>query len=166
MPSTLKTNPHSSPESSVISLRSQRLAARKEKEQCARGPSKQRGAKKNHQPKAFDTAVIDDTFIADMPSLLSVGDVILGKQRYPSRVNRTPALAPPAIIHPSNKPCASLHATAGNLSQIVDSPPFEKKRVGSTYANNLEYSDDDNDFLLCDDELHEDTEIIEYMDTK
>jgi hypothetical protein len=48
---------------------------------------------------------------------------------------------------------------------IVDSPPF-KQRVSSTYANDLNYSDDDNDFLLCDDDINDDAHDIKYMDTK
>ncbi len=56
----------------------------------------------------------------------------------------------------------------GNLSPIADSPPIgkNKKRVGSTYGNDLDYSDDDNDFLLSDEDLDEDAKVIEYMDTR
>lgn len=60
--------------------------------------------------------------------------------------------------------CRDIASGNGNLSPIVDSPPFEK-RVASTYANDLNYSDDD-DFLLDDDDINDEALEIEYMDTK
>ena len=40
------------------------------------------------------------------------------------------------------------------------------KKHRSTYANDLDYSDKDNDFLLNNEELNNDALMIEYMDTK
>ena len=103
----------------------------------------------------------------DMPSLLRVSDNLLGSEpRYPTRRNRTPAIAPPAVVHRASPSRRDIASGNGILSPIVDSPPFEK-RVTSTYANDLNYSDeDDNDFLLDDDDINDDTLEIEYMDTK
>jgi hypothetical protein len=57
---------------------------------------------------------------------------------------------------------------SGNLSPIADSPPIRKnkKRVASTNGNDLDYSDDNNDFLLSDEDLDLDAKCIKYMDTK
>ena len=95
----------------------------------------------------------------DMPSLLRVADDLLGSEpRYPMRRNRTAAATPPIVVHHGGvSTCRT--AVSGNLSPIVDSPPF-KQQVTSTYANDLNYSDDDNDFLLCDDDINDDAQDI------
>jgi hypothetical protein len=96
-----------------------------------------------------------------MPSLVDVGDVVLAdhKLQYPRR-KRTP----PAVIHTPD-------AKGGgkNLSPIIGSPDDKdaddntsNKKHQSTYANDLDYSNKDNDFLLNDKELNDDTLIIEY----
>jgi hypothetical protein len=88
-----------------------------------------------------------------MPSLLRVADDFLGREtRYPTRQNRTAAATPPIVVH---RGCTSHPGTAsGNLLPIFDSPPF-KQRVSSTYTNHLNYSDDDNDFLPCDEDIND-----------
>lgn len=108
---------------------------------------------------------LEPTHGRDMPSLLHVADDLLGSEpRYPTRRNRTAAATPPIVVH---RVGVSTRRTAasGNLSPIVDSPPL-KRRVNTTYANDLNYSDDDNDFLLCDDDVNDDAHDIEYMETK
>ena len=101
----------------------------------------------------------------DMPSLLCVVDDLLGSEpQYPTRQNRTAAATPPIVVHHGGvSTCRT--AVSGNLSPIVDSPPF-KRRVDTTYANDLNYSDDDNDFLLCDDDINDDAHDIKYMETQ
>ncbi len=110
------------------------------------------GAKKTHQQ-------------ANMPSLVGMGDVVLADHEswYPMR-KRTP----PTVIHtPDAK------GEGKNLSPIIGSPDNEdaddntsNKKHQSTYANDLDYSNEDNDFLLNDEELNDDALMIEYMDTK
>ena len=98
-------------------------------------------------------------------SLVGVGDVVLAdhKSQYPRR-KRTP---PPVIHTPDVK------GGGKNLSPIIGSPDDKvandntsNKKHRSTYANDLDYSDKDNDFLLNDKELNNDVLMIEYMDTK
>jgi hypothetical protein len=83
----------------------------------------------------------------DMPSLLHVTDDLLEQQHHLCGASSFGT------------------AVSGNLSPITDSPP-SKQQVSSTYANDLNYSDDDNDFLLCDDDINNHAHDIEYMDTK
>jgi hypothetical protein len=110
---------------------------------------------------------------ADMPSLVCVGDDVVvadSTVRYLRR-KRTPAQLPPTVIHTPDA------AKGGGtiLSPILGSPndyqtdddqTTSKKKHRSSYANNLDYSDEDNNFLLNDDELNDDALMIEYMDTK
>ena len=119
---------------------------------------------------ADSTVVGDDVAANDSTVLLD--DVVAADStaRYPMR-KRTPAQLPPSVIH-------TPHAAKGGgtiLSPIVGSPDDDKtddddthrkKKHRSKYANELDYSDKDNDFLLNDDDLNDETRLIEYMDTK
>jgi hypothetical protein len=100
-----------------------------------------------------------------MPSLVGVGDFVLAdhKLQYPRR-KRTP----PTVIHTPDTKGGGKY-----LSPIIGSPDGEdaddnssNKKHRSTYANDLDYSDEDNDFLLNDKELNDDALMIEYMGTK
>ena len=137
MPKTSKCNPHSSPGSSVGSLSSQQRATKN-----VSAPTRQTRTRRNdiNQPPPSSPAKTITTTSVGMPSL----------QRYPSRATRIQAKdAPPIIVHRNTQ------TASGNLSPIADSPPIRKnkKRVASTYGNDLDYSDDDNDFLLFDEDL-------------
>jgi len=151
MPKTSTCNPHSSPGSSVGSISSQRCATKN-----VSAPTRQKQTRRNDinqpRPPSSPAETITTTSVG-MPSL----------QRYPSRATRFQAKDAPPIIVRRNTQTAS-----GNLSPIADSPPIQKnkKRVASTYGNDLDYSDDDNDFLLSDEDLDLDAKCIEYMDTK
>jgi hypothetical protein len=180
MAKTSKTNPiSSSPYCSVTSLCSQRLASRKCGTEHAKAKST-RAKSTRATSRPVKTAAIDlgtsganDHSAAvnghgrDMPSLLRVADDLLGRSepQYPTRQNRTAARTPPTVVHHGSPSHPGIASGKGNLSPIIGSPPF-KQQVSSTYANDLNYSDDDDDFLLCDDNINDDAHDIDYMDTK